>query len=341
MSYLGVCGDDEDGLHDNWEDAMAYMLMHMEIGHALNPKKQQVGYKYHEFLQRQCVPKGTPVKPLCSTIASIASGNWYKDSGHHYASAIRSHSDYGWELICRGANPKPVQNLVGMYLDNYMVVPHKNPDGSYDTTPLEWWMYRNAGESHPLWNGGKNFYPTDIKTPDLKKIQYPKLPAGATLAVQDLYKQRYNWLKNMPESDSSAWAAEQQAEAHKSFFGKYSEKYRREAAMEAWPIRNEKREWEKADPITPITASYAGILQTINPDGGERQPPTLEAALAELNMDLSIFQRIGRWKGVIKHGRPSDMRVFQHEWTLPISLLPKWIHTVDPAIASWVKSRNN
>ncbi|QTT60991.1 RNA-dependent RNA polymerase [Phytophthora condilina RNA virus 2] len=333
-SYMGICGDDEDTLHASWESMAVYLAMHMEIGHALNPKKQQIGYHYHEFLQRQSLPLAPVSRPLATTVATIATGNWYKEAGRFFDSAIASHSDYGWELITRGAQPQPVLRLVTKYLDRYMVAHTAEGD-----TPLEWWTYRNAGQYHPLWNGGRPPEPNpELAMPDLT-VDYPRL-AAVEGSVNDLITQRWHWLRHLTPEALSGWKAQQSRDANKAFFGRYGERMRHEIAAATWPARQPRPSWEEMEiPVLP-NIPFLDLLLCINPDAGERRAPNLESALTAIGLDRRAFVELGGWEGVIQLGRPEDIRVYQHEIPYDEHLLPPWHHATDPALGSWLKTRN-
>lgn len=49
-AYYGICGDDEDALFKCPEHVILYLGMQQQFGFSINPKKQLVGYNYHEFL---------------------------------------------------------------------------------------------------------------------------------------------------------------------------------------------------------------------------------------------------------------------------------------------------
>lgn len=333
--YMGICGDDEDALMRNWLGLAAYVGMHNEVGHALNPVKQMVGYTTHEFLQRQAIMGQPPSRPLPATIATIASGNWYKDPGHYFDTAVRSLSDNGWEMVCRGADSRLVQRLISKMLDFHM----RTTGPSGNTVLLEWWAYRNSGGTHPLWEGTSR---GGIAEDECPKIKVPyntrKMPESG---IQDLMRTRWRWFQHLQEGQRSAWKDELSRDVHKAYYGRFGERSRMQMALELWPRRSS-RPRLSTQPKPKFSLPTAEQLAcTIAQEGGERQPPKLDTSLQRIGLDTKVFYMLGGWAGVARHGRPEDMSAYEQEMVIQPELIPEWAHCTDPAILSWLKSRHN
>jgi hypothetical protein len=329
--YEGFCGDDEDVLHRTWQDAVFYYCMHCEANHNLQPQKQQVG-RGHEFLQRGAQAGRLPMRPICTTIATIASGNWYKQHGHFFDAAIKSYSDYGWELVQRGGDCGVVQRLVAGMLNWHMRT--RGPKG--DTIKLEWWEFADPA-TMPLW---RDCVKQTLPLPMLPPTSLPtdRLPAGG---VQDLMEARWRWFCHVPDNQKSAWKKHMLHEVHKGFFGSQGERQRLADASELWPRRSTRNVRALCQTTTLRVPIAAEVVQTFSRDVGTRQPPKLAAALQRIGLDETLFNMMGGWPWVLAHGRPQDGAVYEQELAIDTRMLPSWVDDVDPALASWLKSTNN
>lgn len=335
--YKAICGDDEDARFNSLENMALYLLGHIMAGHEISKPKQQIGRATHEFLQRQAGCSVVPARPICATIATFASGNWYKDFGHHFDSAIQSFSDYGWEVVSRGGNRLIMMRLVRKVLDRYFTVAITQ-DGVTRTVKFSWWPWRHAGKLHQLWKDT----PGDVgrPLPELRKVEYPLLSPRA--ATNDLKSYCWHWVSKLAPEMQVLWTRCRVREAHKAFFGLYGEQQRKINALDDWPRRSAKTPkirlmW--APQITRPTSVEA--LRTLNPSGGERRPPTLDGALRRMRLDTFTFEKLGGWQGVLRYGKPGDMAHYIHEYVYDEGAIPRWAYNEDPAILSWLRSRNN
>jgi hypothetical protein len=333
--YVGICGDDEDVLHKDWVQVAGYLTMHQACGHALNGAKQEVDQYRHEFLQRQAVFGALPRRPLAPVIATLAGGNWYKEAGHHYTQALDGLSSSAWEVISRGGDPLVITRLICRMLDRAYTVPQR--DGK--PIKLDWWKFRHGVESCPIWANTPP--PESGSCPPMPEIseefRLGKLPQKAT---GDLAADRQRWLKVLPADKQALWHQAVSNNSYKAFYGAYRERLRQTQALAEWPKREGKTAFEDAWAPVLCVATLEELGTWIAGDGGERRPPSLEAALQRIDLDLTLFELIGRWPGVLKHGSPSDVRVFEHDTPFDEKRLPRWLDHVDPAISSWLRSRN-
>jgi hypothetical protein len=335
--YVGICGDDEDVLHKDWVQVAGYITMHQACGHALNGAKQEVDYYRHEFLQRQAVQGRLPLRPLAPVLATLAGGNWYKEAGHHYNQALDGLSSTGWEIITRGADPAIICRLVCRMLDRAYTIP--NP--RQKPTKLDWWKYRAQVQSCPIWLPSLVSDPMARHSPPppelVEEFDARGLPQKAT---GDLASDRMRWLQCVPPQKRAIWHQTVTNNTYKAFYGTHREKLRRAAARALWPTRRGRTVFDDAWAPQLLEAPLDEVGRWINGDGGERRPPSLEATLQRIDLDLTLFELIGRWPGVLAHGKPSDVRVFEHDIPFNEGLLPSWLMHVDPALTSWLRSRN-
>jgi hypothetical protein len=333
--YVGICGDDEDVLHKDWAQVVGYITMHQACGHALNGAKQEVDQYRHEFLQRQAVEGALPRRPLAPVLATLAGGNWYKEAGHHYSEALDGLSSSAWEVICRGGDPLVITRVICRMLDRAYTIPQREGKPLL----LDWWRYRHSVESCPLWRNTPPKGDTEAATlPEIPEdFRLGELPQKAT---GDLARDRQRWLQALVPNQRAIWHQAVSVNCYKAFYGSFRERLRQAKAAEVWPLREGATEFRSEWAATVESVSLPELGRWIGGDGGERRPPSLEAALQRIDLDLTLFELIGRWRGVLTCGRPSDVRVFEHDIPFDEAKLPKWLGHVDPAISSWLRSRN-
>lgn len=151
-----ICGDDEDSLFSSPKAAACYYLSLVNFSWHLNPCKQLCGATCHEFLQKMICNDQCASGSVCSMVAALCSGQWYKEPGLHQDMAIPALTDQCWELVVRQADPSTVWRICYRLLNAYMQVrsPRGNllpKDGSHPRRKkLEWWIYRFHAQQLPV-----------------------------------------------------------------------------------------------------------------------------------------------------------------------------------------------
>lgn len=144
-----VCGDDETVAYSSWAPAVTHTLVANALGYASQVDKGLLSRRHDEFLQLMRTPGAPPKYPVCHTILTFCSGNWYKDPVRDLGSTVKDVSDHLWDMVLGGVPEKVARELCIHVCDYLMQV--KGPDGQL--IPLEWYRYRGCGlpGGHPLW----------------------------------------------------------------------------------------------------------------------------------------------------------------------------------------------
>jgi hypothetical protein len=349
MHYIGICGDDEDAVHETEETAALYLGAHAVVGHAINPAKQLVDYEVHEFLQRYAAGNVLPIRPLAPMVATISTGSWYKMSYNYYDTILVSMNANFMEMVNRGANKKLVVKLAIVMLNRMMRARMPGREGDEEVIELEWWSYRAADKNGKLlWaesmeNAKDGTDELEIKTNRVT----PKSEAPAKAAEEWLQVNK-KWIKLLTPEKIGAYKKDMLQEAYKSVFGKESQTMRDINAIEQFGLRKKKSieaAKENFDKEAIAMKSMLDKLETkevireVKKNYGMRRPTTLESILARMQLDPVLFQMIGGWAGVRKAGGPA---AFQHYTNTDIKIRRKqfnWLNMVDPAVASWMQNR--
>mmetsp|Transcript_33335 Transcript_33335/g.96302 ORF Transcript_33335/g.96302 Transcript_33335/m.96302 type:complete len:836 (-) Transcript_33335:67-2574(-) len=348
IEYMGICGDDEDALHNSEEEAALYMGAHVIMGYHLNPAKQLIDYSTHEFLQRYATEKTMPIRPLAPTIATMSTGSWYKISYTYYDTVIDSMNENFQEMVNRGGHKLTLQKLACIMIDRIMQI---EKDGI--KMKLQWWPFRHGykaqnSEEHIFWKGSG----MGRKPPVFPKSKiYPKKNAPKK-AVNEWCEANDKWV-NLLKDKRKTYEKELLRESYKNFFGKEAEKHREMEAMKQFPIRKEEKEWKKflekesKKPEIPKIEEHninksniKEIRKEIDKNYGMRRPTTLETILAKMQLDPLLFNMIGGWETIVKHGGPKSLMYYEHIDTR-IREKKTWEDQVDTAISSWIKNRWN
>jgi hypothetical protein len=114
-------GDDESLVEDSWTAAAAYIQVSRMMGIRMNAKKQMVGTKWGEYLQRG-VSEDAPIRQsLASLLATLTTGNWYRPTGTWVNSALDTCCSNWLEAVNRGLPRTVAARMCGMQLDNLMI----------------------------------------------------------------------------------------------------------------------------------------------------------------------------------------------------------------------------
>jgi hypothetical protein len=346
--YLGMCGDDEDGLHDTWAHAATYVGMHSLCGFSINYAKQRCSKKFHEFLQRFADGRELPFRPMANVIAAISTGSWYKQSIMRYDSTAQELSQNCTELISRGMTCKMARRLAYKMLDALYVARdlehHNNPQheqGKASRCRLDWWpvRYGGSGKAGTLWGRTDPDTPTNWEKPLLK------LPQDAPmLASHDWLTSKWQWASALTNAQLGAYKAHLLRENYKSL---YSDHLTAEGEMlnssVLKPLSDEARRKRNAliadlPEYEPIKASMK-LNINLTKALGARQPITKERLLAAFKVDTQLFELLGGWDGVLARCKPQQLAKYTY---IPKDVPNSYagIDTMEPALANKIKQRN-
>lgn len=347
MSGLSFTGDDEDGIADDWQTGLVYVLQHVLMQFELKAAKQMAGHN-HEFLQRSLSDDGFPTRPLYAALAQLASGNWYQDVYMWYDAHIRAVSDNVWELHTRGLPYAVAQRLAIELLNGMMRV--KAPDaarvealgraiGHHETNALklragqwkrlEWWAYRHgsaAGPEHPLWYGTVGDR-EDLPSVAAKPAPHSTAPDAATAAWLRRQKQRFgqapDWDQYRTACLKSSYAGlyvRARADAHAAH------------ALLLWPER-----WScSAGGLgnRPPRADLQQLQRYMMSLEQERHPRSLEDQLARIGMDPELATACGGLAEALKLIPPRDM--YRYSNLVRQNVVPIGVRGEDSAVQAWV-----
>jgi hypothetical protein len=374
--YHGKCGDDEDGLHGNWVSAAIFTGAHKVCGFSLNPIKQLIGEWEHEFLQRTCNKKALPIKPLPSIIATLSTGNWYKQPANYYGSAVSSMTGMLSELIVRGCDRKLAVNvclkIVKKMLRIKAIKEEKYSDekqretakrNSYQDTKwikLELSPFFQDLIEKEEWKTEKSSDgETEIKSGPWQGIIIPKakIITGRSFdlgrmdeledklrteempcrAVDDWIRMQERWVD---KSFAEVYKTQLLNESYKSMFGSYSQKERIKKTKEMIPER-EARIYVTDEDIPEYEHRTGEIMNELFKRFSYAKPITDDALIAKLHMDRSLFNLIGGWEGIYKYGKVKDLRFYQTVREPRLALKEKMLaaECFDTVIRSWIINR--
>jgi hypothetical protein len=338
--YQAFCGDDEDKLHRDWTAAATVLGITQLMGHNLNPTKQLAGKHSHEFLQRTAAQGKPPARPLAPMVANLASGNWYRPSATYYFSQVPAWNDTAHEMVNRGANWSTLRAITTRMLNRiYTVIPNK-ADPTSSMRKLEWWCYRHGtqdGSEHPFWKGTGTCLPWPEQQPLDLHVWVPNTDDGTAAWIRNVW----HIAKHITTGQFGAYIKQVHTQSYRSMYKHKEIEHECDEASHLFGKRHSR----------PPKAIYANMLPTppkrdqlrraLSATGGGRKLPTEASMAASLGIDVTLFRLIGGWPGLIATGNPSISKHFVHIMTLNNQQLPTWIDYVDPAIASWLRSRAN
>nr|QGA70930.1 RNA-dependent RNA polymerase [Ahus virus] len=347
MSGLSFTGDDEDGIADDWQTGLVYVLQHVLMQFELKAAKQMAGHN-HEFLQRSLSDDGFPTRPLYAALAQLASGNWYQDVHMWYDAHIRAVSDNIWELHTRGMPYAVAQRLAIELLNGMMRVKVPEPErvvqlgrsiGHHETAALglksgqwkrlEWWSLRHGsaeGPEHPLWHNTEGPR-CDLPAVAAKPAPHHSAPSQATEAWITRQKRRFG---NVPDWDLY------RASCLKSSYAGLYVRARADAhtahALLLWPDRLELRPSGLNQP--PPRADLKALQRYMMSLEQERHPRSLEDQLARIGMDPELASACGGLACALKLIPPRDM--YKYSNLVRQNTVPMSVKSEDSAVQAWV-----
>lgn len=351
VSYLGICGDDEDALHHNWIGMCAYLGMHRVCKLNLNIHKQLAGRYAHEFLQRQANRNALPMRPIAPMIATLSTGSWYKQSHVYYDTVIPSLSSNAREIIARGANPRYILKVIANMISRMMSVSISTINGDVVNIPLEWWSYRHGGDgsdnNQSLWYGTGNAKPA----PEFEELRFMIHKDAIKGAQTDWCNNKAKWMRKMGAATIEMYKRELEYESFKSLYGRFREKFRERLALEQFGTRTNHVGYSLIDKMfdeqeLQVAKIEVGvdevtrIYDMIDSCELEHRPLTMEILLDRLGLDTHLFRHIGGVDGFFELADNADIAKWSNILEYKEMDPPDFMMLVDPAILSWWKKRH-
>jgi hypothetical protein len=345
ICYLGICGDDEDGLHGDWVSMAAYVGMHSVCCLTLNPVKQLSDYYCHEFLQRQANRFQMPIRPIAPMIATLSTGSWYKQSFTYYDTVIESLGSNCREIISRGADPALMRQVMAVMISRMMSV-----EINGIKYKLEWWKYRHgsSGKDSPnsIWYGTGNAQP-------MPKIDESYLQVGEmmpNIATTDWLNEKSKWLVKASDTGRRLYEQHIKREAYKSFYGQYREDRREHLAVHHYGIRETEVTMDFIDSLEekgqlPVRRDddlegYDKLLwKQIYESDVKRRPMTREVLFNTLGIDPQIFELMGGLKGFFELANNAEISKWVSVPSIEDVEYPPKLIWYDPALISWWKNK--
>jgi hypothetical protein len=344
--YMGMCGDDEDGLHEDWFSMAAYIGMHSVCELHLNPVKQLADWYCHEFLQRQANKGVFPARPIAPMIATLSTGSWYKMSHTYYDTVIGSLNSNCREIIARGADPAIMRRVTAVLIGRMMTVTTDS-----GKVKLEWWNYRHGAEgkdsADSIWYGTGDSLPIP-KFHEGRELLGRGMPSNA---LDDWTVSKRKWLVHVDEDGVKRYRKELKHETYKSFYGAWRQDRRDVEAIELFGIRrnevsmswlarmDEENQFKLNTTLKPDKWQANQLWRMIDESMAVRRPMTEEVLLNTLGLDPRLLELLGGWKGFYKHASHKERAMWQKTQEYSTEVPPSWMMLLDPALLSWWRIR--
>lgn len=326
LLYKNFTGDDEDTAVLNWAHAALYLIGHLLVGHTIKAAKQICSNKYHEYLQRLIGANTAPLRPICTSLGALFSGQWYHDTYRWYDNITQSLSDNLWDCHVRGMPLLLARRLAVSMIDRQMRVELK--DGTIKQ--LEWWVYRHGSQiEHPLWAGtagGRELVP---------EIAAKVEPLhAAQLGIDAMIQFRKGQLSQMP-FDEDNYRRLLAPEVYSSIYASERGKNHRRFAAQRWPQRYSEPRLEGVPNIVWYDGDWLLRHHQLIP-ATDRRPTTLDEVLGGMGLDAMFVAAAGGLKKVMEYLPPNKLAKF----VLPVekTSLPLGYRKLDPAIQSVLSS---
>jgi hypothetical protein len=240
-----ICGDDETLSYNTWAPAVCHTLVADAAGFTSQVSKGLLSRKHDEFLQLMRTPGAPPQYPVCATMLTFCSGNWYKDAVRDIPSTVKDISDHAWDMVLGGLNIGIARELAAYVCDYMMQV----QNGEHRLEALEWWQYRgcNLPEGHPLWGVVTEAPPTVADTWELSGV-----PAEA---VQQSLRREEKFWADIPPMVRDRVMHQRLCEAYRPVAKKALTREHDEQVLKVWPRRQTKwtpkppPEWSGPPPV--------------------------------------------------------------------------------------------
>lgn len=249
-----LSGDDEWLWQATWEEAVEYLGVSKMMGVRMNARKQQVGAKHGEYLQRCVSGDSPPRQSLAAILATLTTGNWYQPMGT-WLNAILDAQCANWLEACtRGLNRTVAVRMCCMVLDQTFVA---RTEGR---ARLEWRRYiRHYASGSMLFEGLPGFG-SDVPPDSVVRMRTE--PQWTTHGFSD-YKttQQYKWIARSLKKE---WLVRQfddsiQLDAMGSTRTRYERDRIAEELIARWPRW---REWVEVQAELPQLGPAPGKAET-------------------------------------------------------------------------------
>jgi hypothetical protein len=305
--WVGICGDDEDTKRTGLASTVAYLGGHQLFGWTLNPKKQLVSFKWHEFLQRFTTDTPDPSKPLARNISALSTGNWYTMPGKYWDTAVASVTDFGAEMVARGANWAFTRRLLAGYLDTYF----------NDGTSRRSWHHQATALDRLFWEKAELSAWEDIAAASIADdTLYRTVRALPTLGVQDMIKRDWHILQKLklPDLDRIKWAWA--ADSHASLLNPTDGKSRQQQFYRTLP---ERKSHTVVQPPTREPPKLVAWPKLTTADASRTELNSKDL-LNRVGLDRRVLEALGGWDNLAKHGLGSLLQYW--EPTRPSTIKP-------------------
>jgi hypothetical protein len=351
MLYVGMCGDDEDGLHKDWVSMATYLGMHQVCKLHLNPYKQLTDWYTHEFLQRQANRNMLPVRPIAPMIATLSTGSWYKQSYVYYDTVINSLTKNCTEIIARGAEPGIMIKVITNLINRMMTIEMVSISGDTIKIPLEWWDYRHGASGkdniESLWYGTG-----DAKdAPDVTDHKFVIIDDTPRQAKDDWEEAKSKWLQGVGAVQKDRYARELLRESYKALYGQYRESRREELALKAFGIRRNmitnssiEKLIQNGELIT-VTGKMESMFfnrlwRMLDQSNMQKRPMNNAILLDRLGLDPPLFELINGWEGFFRIADNKTIAKWEDVKQYVPEDIPEELQLADPALLSWWKTRH-
>jgi hypothetical protein len=222
-----ICGDDETLAYHNWAPAVCHTLVADAAGFTSQVSKGLLSRRHDEFLQLMRTPGAPPQYPVCATMLTFCSGNWYKDAVRDIPSTVKDISDHAWDMVLGGLDPNLARKLAAYVCDYMMQV--VGPDGNLEA--LEWWKFRgcNLPEGHPLWGQVTEAPPEVPNTWELTGVP--------SEAVQQSLEREAKFWKDIPQTVRERVLHQRLCEAYRPVAKRTLTREHDEQVLKVWPRR--------------------------------------------------------------------------------------------------------
>ncbi|QJW70329.1 polyprotein [Erysiphe necator associated totivirus 2] len=313
FQWWALCGDDEDVAMKGPVEAGLYAATLAAVGHAINPVKQLAGHDNHEFLQLTAARTVRVEKPLNSLLATLATGNWYVQSGLWIQTAMNGVFSNYWELFCRGMPMQVCRRFAaytmqhamkirvtrGMLTESEDVQMKTEPDEMDDRElvycNLEWWKYRFSASVPPLFRMEEG--DEVVEPPKYEAVAKPtsQWPCAASMAYVNTHKKL---LRELPSRISDEFVQAVQSSTVGSCLRVWQQRSARIWCAKNWPktnmpldeimtALNDKPDWEKAQTdIVDLDQYRWGIPK-------KSQMLTEEAICGKMGVPFFLARKLG------------------------------------------------
>jgi len=287
--WAGICGDDEDAKRTGLASTVAYLGGHQLFGWTLNPKKQLVSFQWHEFLQRFATGNPDPSKPLARNVSALSTGNWYTMPGKYWDTAVTSVSDFGAEMVARGADWEFTRRLLAGYLDTYF----------NDGISRRSWHHEAMALNRLFWEDA-DLRAWEAQAPSNTEVtrEFNTVRKLPTNGVQDMIKRDWHILQKLEKPDLErikwAWATDSHASLLNPTDGKTAQR-------DGYNTRAVRKSHTLVQPPTRAPPKLAAWPKLTTADA-TRTELNNKDLLNRVGLDRRVLEALGGWDALAKKG---------------------------------------